>query len=479
MMSTLPSMLALLAFGGRPGGELPAVYAPTFDGPPIVHEPDHAPSLRSPSDPALAGPPLQIPWKCGNVEYCTQAHNGGSHTGQSAWAWDLSLQEGEEIWAATAGVVTHLRMDSADGGCSTTYSGSANYITVDNGDGTSIAYLHMLPNTSPLAVGEAVEVGDLVARVGATGYACGAHLHMQVQETCGAYYCQSLSASFADYGDLAEGQQYESTNCPACPIALDGGETIVDDEDAGCFVRQTNSWWSSYQGHEDHHFWTTAIAAGASESSALWRFGVNVPGDYAVDVFVPDADAATTHAAYQVHYEGGTTEVVIDQSTQKGWQALGTYAFVGGEGEGIELGDNTGEDVGQDVHVGFDAIRLTFVPATGSSGGDETGTGSAEGGVDTSGGPDGEGTGTGGGGGVDTGGGGVSIGPGESGSGGSGAGTDTDNALPHGYGEGETGDGCACRSRRTTRWDASVALGSLLLLAGIRRRRLARLRRTR
>jgi hypothetical protein len=52
MMSTLPSMLVLLAFGGRPGGEPPAVYAPTFDGPPVVHQHDHPRSLRSPADPS-------------------------------------------------------------------------------------------------------------------------------------------------------------------------------------------------------------------------------------------------------------------------------------------------------------------------------------------------------------------------------------------------------------------------------------------
>lgn len=471
MTSFLPSMLVLLAFGGRPGAEPPAVYAPTFDGPPIVHDHDHAGSVRAPSDPTLEGPPLQIPWTCGGVEYCTQGHNGGSHTGTSAWAWDMALQEGEEIWAASAGVVTHLRMNMTEGGCSTTYSGTANYITVDNGDGTSTVYLHMLPGTSPLSVGETVEVGDLIARVGAIGYACGAHLHMQVQETCGAYYCQSVPASFADYGDLAEGQQYESTNCPACPIALDGGETIVDDEDAGCLLRQTNAWWSSYQGHSDHHFWTRAIAAGTAESSARWRFGVNVPGDYAVEVFVPDADADTTHAAYQVHHDAGTTEVVIDQSAQKGWQALGTFGFSGADGEGVELGDNTGEDVGLDRHVGFDAIRLTFVPATGSSGGEETGAGSAEGGVDTSGGAGGD-TGTGGGGGVDTGGGGgVSIGPDESGSGvGPGDDGGTDNALPQGYGEGELPDGCACRSTGSGSGRTAALLVGVLVL-GLRRRR--------
>lgn len=469
MTSVLPTMLVWLAFGGGPGSTPPAVYAPTFDGPPVEHGHDHPASLRSPSDPALEGPPLQIPWACGQTEYCTQGHNGGSHTGTSSWAWDFAQQDGEEIWAASSGVVTHLRMSMTDGGCSTAYSGGANYITVDHGDGTSIVYLHMRANSSPLSVGELVETGDLVARVGATGYACGAHLHMQVQETCGSYYCQSVPASFADYGDASEGVQYDGTNCPACPASLDGGETIIDDEDAGCLVRQTTAWWSSYQGHGDHHFWTRAIAAAGAESSARWRFGVSVPGDYAVEVFVPDADADTTNATYEVHHEGGVTEVVIDQSAQKGWQSLGTFAFVGGEGEGVVLGDDTGEDVGLDRHIAYDALRLTYVPAPADSGGEDTGMDT--GGVETSAGPGGEldtgadaGSGTGGGG---------SGGPGEGDSGldpDAGSGIDTENALPPGFGEGETADGCACKSGASGSGRPAIVLAGLLLV-GLRRRR--------
>lgn len=468
--------LVLLVFGGgieRP----PADYAPTFDGPPIVegqHDHGGEPSLRSPDDPVRAGPDLQIPWRCGGVEYCTQGHNGGSHTGTSSWAWDFAHQEGEEIWAASSGVVTHLRMNMTDGGCDSAYSGSANYITVDHGDGTSVVYLHMLPNSSPLSVGETVETGDLVARVGAIGYACGAHLHMQVQNTCGSYYCQSVLGNFAGYGDPSASNQYESNNCPSCPLSLDGGTTIIDDEDAGCLVRQTTAWWSSYQGHGDHHFWTRAIDAGAPDTSALWRFGVSVSGDYRVEVFVPDADASTTNATYQVHHAGGTTAVVVDQSTQKGWQDLGIFEFVGGAGEGIELGDNTGENTGLDRHIAYDAIRMTYEPAAGDTSG---GTSAGD-----SGGPDPDGTGVGSGGpdpdgtvgtdgGVST-----SAGPGGGDTPADGTGfdeTDTDRALPPGFGEGETPAGCACRSEGSIpgRGPGGVPAGLLaLLLLGWRRR---------
>ncbi|MCX4242816.1 golvesin C-terminal-like domain-containing protein [Paraliomyxa miuraensis] len=465
--------LVLLAFGGgveRP----PAEYAPTFDGAPVVeaqHGHGHALPLRSPDEPVKAGPDLQLPWRCGGVEYCTQGHNGGSHTGTSAWAWDFAHQEGEEIWAVSAGVVTHLRMNMTTGGCSTDYSGGANYITVDHGDGTSVVYLHMQANSSPLAVGEAVEVGDLVARVGATGYACGAHLHMQVQDTCGSYYCQSVLGNFAGYGDPSASTQYESNNCPECPLLLDGGTTTIDDEDAGCLVRQTTAWWSSYQGHDDHHLWTRAIDAAAPETSARWRFGVSVPGDYRVEVFVPDADADTTNATYLVHHAAGTTPVVVDQSTQKGWQELGVFEFVGNAGEGIELGDDTGEAVGLDRHVAYDAVRFTYEPAAGDTGGETSAGDSGDPDPDGTGGPGG--TGDDGPGGTSNGGGATSVGPGGGDGPGDGTGFDeTDTrALPPGFGEDESPAGCACRSDGSSPGYAPSGLMVLGLLGWRRRRR--------
>ncbi len=462
-MPSLAWLWVVLAGGAglEPG---PVVPPPTWDGHAEPHQ-HGEPPLTGPLDPSLDGPDLQTPWPCGQQEYCTQGHNGGSHTGTSAWAWDFAQQDGEEIWAASAGVVTHLRMNMTDGGCDPAFASDANYITVDHGDGTSIVYVHMQPNSSPLSVGETVEVGDLVARIGATGYACGAHLHMQVQQTCGAYYCQSVSGNFADYGDPTASTQYEGTNCPSCALQLDGGQTIVDDEDAGCLVRQTTAWWSSYQGYDDHHFYTRAIDAAGPESIARWRFGVAVPGDYRVEVFVPDDDATTTNARYLVHHAAGTDEVVVDQSTQKGWQALGTFEFLGDDGEGIDLGDDTGEDVGLDRRIAYDALRFTFEPAAGDTGG----TGAS----DDTGGPDPDGTdgpgatsmdpGTGGGPG-----GGVGTAAGDEFGGGTAAdGDGTGVALPPGFGEGNSDGGCACNLRRQP-------LGSLgwvvLLMLGWRRR---------
>jgi murein DD-endopeptidase MepM/ murein hydrolase activator NlpD len=467
------ALLVTMASGGGQIGPAPgpAPYTPTLDGPPGKAGPTLDVVIGGGG--VQAGPALQVPWMCGQTEYCTQGHNGGSHTGTSSWAWDFAQQDGEEIWAASAGTVTHIKMDSNSGGCDQAFSAQANYVTIDHGDGTSIVYLHMQGGSSPLQVGEVVEVGDLVARVGETGWACGAHLHMQVMETCGGYYCQSLQASFEDYGDPVPDTTYAGTNCPTCTAVLDGGQTVIDDEDAGCLQRVTTAWSSSYQGHGDHHFYTLATDAPAADSSATWVFSVNVPGDYLVEVFVPDADADTQNATYLVHHEAGTTEVPLDQSTAKGWQELGTFAFVGAESEGIELGDNTGENLAAlGRRIAYDAVRLTYVPeaadtggsddATGGGGGSGDGTDDAADAATSAGAGDdagADGTGS------DAGGPGGGLGEGDAADG-------TGSGLPPGFGAGGEDDGgCACAAGSPARERGLAIATGLLLGLGRRRRR--------
>jgi MYXO-CTERM domain-containing protein len=398
---------------------------------------------------AVEGPTLQLPWACGTEERCTQDHNGGSHTGASAWAWDFALQDGEEIWAASAGTVTHVEKGSTVSGCNSAYAADANFVTIDHGDGTSIIYAHMQTGSIPLDVGDVVEVGDLIGKVGQTGYSCGAHLHMAVQDQCGSSHCQSVSAAFAERGDPQASTTYESNNCPACSRVLDGGVTIVDDRDAGCLSRVTTSWWSSMEGHDAHHFYTFATDNDAPVSSATWLVHVATPGDYLVEVFVPGDDADTENARYLVHHDAGASEIAVSQAVAKGWQPLGTFSFSAPEGQGVELGDATGENIDTlERRIAFDAMRFTFVPSAGEegSGGDSTST---SGGDDDSSG-------------------GSSTGEEErdTTTGSSGDASESSDGLPPSFGDAGDRSGCGCRTAAPP-----PAAMLLLVLLGRRRRR--------
>lgn len=325
-------------------------------------------------------PHLEAPWACEDTYPCTQGNGGAtSHTGMGQYAWDFGLPLGTEIKAAQGGTITKIRMDSQSGGCSQAFANDPNYVVIDHGDGTTGLYLHVEANSSPFSLGDVVETGDTIARVGLTGWTCGPHLHFQVQEQCASWWCQSLPAEFYAYGVVADGQAMTSENCGACDASLAGGETIIAESDVTCFDRLTKWWWDAGEGLDGHHFYTHATDAGQAETIGRWRFGVAVPGDYELAVHVPSGNAGAS-ATYHVHHAGQHDTVALDQAAQKGWQSLGSFAFDGRASEWIELPDNTGQAPGQMVPVAYDSIRFTYVEVgdsgdeTSSSAGDTTGS---------------------------------------------------------------------------------------------------------
>ena len=425
-------------------------------------------------------PPLEAPWPCGDSFVVSQGNGGAtSHTGTEQYAWDFDLDEGDPILAAAGGTVSHLRKDSTIGGCSSSYGNDANYVVIDHGDGTSALYLHMAPYSSPLSLGQSVSTGDFIGRVGLTGWVCGDHLHIQVQQNCGSWYCQSVAASFTGAGVPGYLDAVGSGNCPGCGASLSGGTTEIESSDLACFEGLQPAWGDSPQGQGGHHF--HALASNAASGTGQWHFGVSTPGDYEVLVHVPGGDASATGATYLVHHADGTDQVAVNQDAQKGWQSLGVYPFTGGD-QRVELSNATGDDPGAGRRVAFDAVRFEHVPSAGDDGnpGDDGPSsddgGSTGDGGGATGGP-GPGSASAEGGGDDSGG---ASGLPPGGTGGVGATEDAGddawdgategggNALP-GWDPDGTTQGCACRSSTTNSPPSVVAL--LVLLAGIGRRR--------
>ncbi len=410
---------------------------------------------------AHATPPLSVPWPCGTTYSITQGHNVGSHDAEGAWAWDIGIGVGGEVVAPADGVVRAIRMDSSAYGCDSAFANSANYVVLDFGDGTEALFLHLQADSSSLSVGDPVLRGEVVARVGLSGWVCGAHLHFQIQETCGSWWCQSIPSEFEGIGDPELGTSIESDNCGLpCDATLAGGETVVD-ERTSCFSRQTSYWWSVPEGWEDHHFYTFGTDAAADDTLGRWTFDVDVAGTYRVEVHVPSTEADSTGARYRVDGGSGPLDLgVVDQSTQKGWVALGDVGFEVGVGRYLELGDVTGEAYELRRKLAYDAIRMTLV--TGEGGGSTTGSGGS-----------GPATTAGSGGGSGPGGEGAASGSGSpSGSGGAGEG----GATPDDDGSTSTDedDGCGiARAPAPSRGSvpAALLLATLAALGAVVRRR--------
>ena len=184
----------------------------------------------------ISQPVLELPWPCGQTVMCTQGHGGFSHNDGSYYAWDFDLNVGEEVWAAASGSVSHIRMSGSTGCCDPSCSWDANYVVVNHGDGTEAMYMHLQQWSSSLSVGDWVDTGDLVGRIGLTGYVCGDHLHFAVQSDCASYYCTTIPGTFYDYGDPGYGDWLTSGNCPAPDNDGDGYNENNDCDDGNASV---------------------------------------------------------------------------------------------------------------------------------------------------------------------------------------------------------------------------------------------------
>ncbi len=87
---------------------------------------------------------------------------------------DFTPGAGTPIYAIAAGVVTLHE---------TQYGGFGNHVFIQHsipGQNVESVYAHMQDGSSPLVVGESIDVGDFIGLVGNTGNSYGSHLHLEI-----------------------------------------------------------------------------------------------------------------------------------------------------------------------------------------------------------------------------------------------------------------------------------------------------------
>jgi len=161
----------------------------------------------------------RLPFECGTKQTVSQGNNGSSHQGSQYYAWDFAMTKGTPVHAARAGTVAYLEVRSPEGspcydppGLLEQCHNKANFIGVRHSDDTIALYMHL--REMNVELGDAVTQGQHIAWSGNSGYTSGPHLHFQLQNDCGIWFCESVPVKFADAPGLAKGDKPESGNCP-------------------------------------------------------------------------------------------------------------------------------------------------------------------------------------------------------------------------------------------------------------------------
>jgi hypothetical protein len=108
---------------------------------------------------------------------------------------------------------------------------SGNYVIVDIGDHIYAFYAHLIPGSIRVRVGQKVEKGQSLGRLGNSGNSGGPHLHFHLCDSPDAIFSQGVPYVFETYIDLGTYKgTYKDDEGPRIPWIPDGTPKIVDDE---------------------------------------------------------------------------------------------------------------------------------------------------------------------------------------------------------------------------------------------------------
>lgn len=165
---------------------------------------------------------LLIPFSSSAGFKICQSANGPltSHSSTRKNAIDFCADENTPILAAKSGVVVEVIQEYTQGGRNIALLGKENKVRVLHDDGLVAVYAHIAHNSSAVRVGERVEPGQNIAKVGNVGYSSGPHLHFELT--------QAASQPNAD-GELYDVMPIVFVDNKIQPIDIKYGDVINPD----------------------------------------------------------------------------------------------------------------------------------------------------------------------------------------------------------------------------------------------------------
>lgn len=121
----------------------------------------------------------RLPFEKGKEFLVGQSYNERP-THMDQYALDFNMDESTEITAIRDGVVIRIVQNHSKGCPKEECTKFNNFVLVKHDDGSVADYSHIKKNGALVKVGDKVRSGQPIALSGATGWASGAHLHLEV-----------------------------------------------------------------------------------------------------------------------------------------------------------------------------------------------------------------------------------------------------------------------------------------------------------
>ena len=103
-----------------------------------------------------------------------------AHIGKLRNAIDFIVAKNTPVLAAADGIVTFIKDDSRIGGPSIEYWHNSNFIVIEHPNGEYSRYDHLAHGSAVIRTGQYMKRGQVIARVGMTGFTYLPHLHFHV-----------------------------------------------------------------------------------------------------------------------------------------------------------------------------------------------------------------------------------------------------------------------------------------------------------
>jgi hypothetical protein len=261
-----------------------------------------------------ADPLVFLPFKYGEWWYCTQGQGGSfSHQGNQYYGFDFNKNSwqnspanpafGGNLYSPIDGVVVEIRDGITDfsnnsSSNAANHWGWGNTIVIRDVDGIYYIRLAHLQYGSldHLQVGDWLDQGEYVGKVGQTGYSTNPHLHMQIMKTSMG---SSQPFTFVE-GKLYSYEWIRSSLGPKASVLDNNGELSLSHDFSIAFTYNLGGWQTlnGVDGYAGKNYRSHKVTSAFDYHYYKWRFRVNSSGYYAMFVTFPDFPSNDPSAKY-------------------------------------------------------------------------------------------------------------------------------------------------------------------------------------